>query len=103
LPAIEKLGQTCRLAIARVRDRHTWLAARGAGACRHPPLLGEGRVFEFTATTREPKLWVLAKESGQMLGSIDLPTNATGSPMTYRVGNRQFIVIPIGGGGIPPS
>lgn len=62
-----------------------------------------GRVFEFTATTREPKLWALAKESGQLLGTLDLPTNATGSPMTYRIGNRQFIVIPIGGGGLPPE
>ena len=66
-------------------------------------LSANGRVFELTATTREPKLWALAKDSGQVLGSIDLPANAGGSQMTYRVGNRQFIVIPVGGGGVPPE
>jgi glucose dehydrogenase len=62
-----------------------------------------GRVFEFTATTREPKLLAVAKDSGRLLGAIDLPANAGGSPMTYRVGNRQFIVIPVGGGGVSPQ
>jgi quinoprotein glucose dehydrogenase len=66
-------------------------------------LSANGRVFEHTATTREPKLWALAKESGQLLGAIDLPANAGGSQMTYRVGNRQFIVVPVGGGGVPPE
>ena len=66
-------------------------------------LSSNGRVFEVTATTREPKLWALAKESGQLLGAIDLPANAGGSQMTYRVGNRQFIVVPVGGGGVPPE
>jgi quinoprotein glucose dehydrogenase len=84
-----------------IGTRGLLLVAQEPAVTRH--LSANGRVFEFTATTREPKLWVPAKEGGQMLGSIDLPTNATGSPMTYRVGNRQFIVIPIGGGGIPPS
>jgi len=62
-----------------------------------------GRVFEFTATTREPKLLAVVKDSGRLLGAIDLPANAGGSPMTYRVGNRQFIVIPVGGGGVSPQ
>jgi quinoprotein glucose dehydrogenase len=66
-------------------------------------LSANGRVFELTATTREPKLSVLAKDSGQLLGAIDLPANAGGSQMTYRVGNRQFIVIPVGGGGVTPE
>ena len=110
---------------------HRWMVPLGSGPRDHPllrdlklPPLGwpsrgfvlatqepalttrpsaNGRVFELTATTREPKLWALAKETGQLLGTIDLPTNATGSPMTYRIGNRQFIVIPIGGGGLPPE
>jgi quinoprotein glucose dehydrogenase len=66
-------------------------------------LSANGRVFEQTATTPEPKLWALAKESGRLLGAIDLPANAGGSPITYRIGNRQFIVIPVGGGGVSPE
>jgi quinoprotein glucose dehydrogenase len=40
---------------------------------------------------------------GQLLGAIDLPANAGGSRMTYRVRNRQFIVVPVGGGSVAPE
>jgi quinoprotein glucose dehydrogenase len=33
-----------------------------------------------------------------MLAQIELPANATGSPMTYLAGGKQFIVFPVGGG-----
>jgi quinoprotein glucose dehydrogenase len=57
--------------------------------------------FEYTATPREPKLRLLDKQTGQLVSEVDLPANAGGSPMTYRIGRRQFIVVPIGGGGVP--
>lgn len=34
-------------------------------------------------------------DTGAQVGEIDLPANAYGSPMTYMVGGRQFIVVPI--------
>jgi len=84
-----------------IATRSLLLATQEPALTRH--LSSNGRVFEYTATPREPKLWALAKESGRLLGAIDLPKNAGGSPITYRIGNRQFIVIPIGGGGVPPE
>ena len=57
--------------------------------------------FQMTAQTREPKLSVFDKRTGHLLSETDLPANAGGSPMTYSVGSRQFIVVPIGGGGVP--
>jgi glucose dehydrogenase len=46
----------------------------------------------------DPHLWVYDKTSGEMLAEIELPANATGSPMTYMAGGKQFIVFPVGGG-----
>ena len=47
---------------------------------------------------RDPHLWVYDKSSGEMLAEMELPANATGAPMTYMAGGRQFIVFPVGGG-----
>ena len=46
----------------------------------------------------DPHLWVYDKSSGEMLAEIELPANATGAPMTYMAGGKQFIVFPVGGG-----
>jgi quinoprotein glucose dehydrogenase len=47
---------------------------------------------------RDPHLWVYDKASGEMLAEIELPANATGAPITYMAGGKQFIVFPVGGG-----
>jgi quinoprotein glucose dehydrogenase len=46
----------------------------------------------------DPHLWVYDKTSGEMLAEIALPANATGAPMTYMAGGRQYIAFPVGGG-----
>ena len=46
----------------------------------------------------DPHLWVYDKTSGEMLAELELPANATGAPMTYLAGGKQFIVFPVGGG-----
>jgi quinoprotein glucose dehydrogenase len=46
----------------------------------------------------EPHLWVYDKATGEMLAEIPLPANATGSPITYMSGGKQFIVFAVGGG-----
>ena len=48
----------------------------------------------------DPHLWVYDKATGEKLASIELPANATGAPMTYMAGGKQFIAIPVGGGGL---
>jgi len=47
---------------------------------------------------RDPHLWVYDKTSGEMLAEMELPANATGAPMTYMAGGKQFIVFAVGGG-----
>jgi quinoprotein glucose dehydrogenase len=47
---------------------------------------------------RDPHLWVYDKLSGEMLAEIALPANATGAPITYMAGGKQYIAFPVGGG-----
>jgi quinoprotein glucose dehydrogenase len=41
---------------------------------------------------------VYDKATGEMLAEIPLPANATGSPISYMSGGKQYIVFPVGGG-----
>jgi quinoprotein glucose dehydrogenase len=46
----------------------------------------------------DPRLWVYDKASGEMLAEIALPANATGAPITYMAGGKQYVAFPVGGG-----
>ena len=48
----------------------------------------------------DPHLWVYDKATGEMLAEIALPSNATGAPITYMAGGKQYIAFPVGGGPI---
>jgi quinoprotein glucose dehydrogenase len=48
----------------------------------------------------DPHLWVYNKADGEMLAEIALPANATGAPITYLAGGKQYIAFPVGGGTI---
>jgi quinoprotein glucose dehydrogenase len=48
----------------------------------------------------DPHLWVYDKSSGEMRAEIALPSNATGAPITYMAGGKQYIAFPVGGGPI---
>ena len=48
----------------------------------------------------DPHLWVYDKTTGEKLAELELPSNATGAPITYMAGGKQFIVFPVGGGPI---
>ena len=48
----------------------------------------------------DPHLWVYDKATGEKLAEIELPANATGSPITYMAGGKQFIAFSTGGGGL---
>jgi quinoprotein glucose dehydrogenase len=56
--------------------------------------------FEFTATTREPYLRIFNKRTGDLVQEVALPANAGGAPITYNLGSQQYVVVPVGGGGV---
>jgi quinoprotein glucose dehydrogenase len=56
----------------------------------------------FTTTPngqRGAMLRAYDKASGMEVGAVYMPAPQTGSPMTYMVGGRQYIVVAVGGGG----
>ena len=49
-------------------------------------------------TNESPRLVAYDKTNGAELGSVDLPSGAIGTPMTYMVDGRQYIALTVGGG-----
>jgi len=78
-----------------------------------PPLGGDGRggplltktllisALSAGGTNGGPRLVARDKRTGEELGSVDLPTGAVGTPMTYLAEGKQYIALTIGGQ--PPS
>ena len=60
-----------------------------------------GTGVEYGTKSSDPYLRAFDPNSGELTAEILLPGNATGSPMTYTVGGKQFITIPIGGASQP--
>jgi quinoprotein glucose dehydrogenase len=61
-------------------------------------ILGDG---QFTTTTEHPRgamLRAYDKTTGKEVGAIFMPAPQSGSPMTYSVNGRQFIVVAVSGG-----
>ena len=75
-----------------------------------PPLGGDGRggplvtktllISALTAggTGDGPRLVARDKTTGEIVGSVDLPAGAIGTPMTYSTDGRQHIALTVGGG-----
>ena len=75
-----------------------------------PPLGGDGRggpvvtktllISALTAGSSDggPRLIARDKRTGEIVGSVDLPSGAIGTPMTYLVDGRQYIALTVGGG-----
>ena len=49
-------------------------------------------------TNEGPRLVAYDKSDGTELASVDLPSGAIGTPMTYAIDGRQYIALTIGGG-----
>ncbi len=49
----------------------------------------------------DPSLQALDKGTGERIGRIPLPGNASGAMITYMAGGRQYIAVPIGGASQP--
>ncbi|MEE2638280.1 MAG: pyrroloquinoline quinone-dependent dehydrogenase [Acidobacteriota bacterium] len=98
---------------------HAWMQPNGDGDRfrNHPrlrdldlpPLGGEGHGGPLVTETLlisalsaggsdgGPRLIARDKTSGQIVGSVDLPAGAIGTPMTYRHDDAQYVALTIGG------
>jgi glucose dehydrogenase len=64
-------------------------------------IAGEGGVFTLPDGRRGAMLRAYDKRSGQDAGAVYMPAPQTGSPMTYMLNGRQYIVVAISGQGFP--
>jgi quinoprotein glucose dehydrogenase len=62
---------------------------------------GEAQVTSAAGHPRGALLRAYDKATGKDAGSVLMPAQQTGSPMTYMLGGKQYIVIAIGGGNYP--
>jgi quinoprotein glucose dehydrogenase len=51
--------------------------------------------------TVDPALQAYDKGTGELIAKVPLPLNAQGSPMTYAIGGKQYIVVAVGGLNVP--
>jgi quinoprotein glucose dehydrogenase len=61
---------------------------------------GEGG-FATTPSGRGAMLRAYDKATGKEVGAVFMPAPQTGSPMTYMLNGKQYIIVPIAGGGYP--
>ncbi|MDA1091931.1 MAG: pyrroloquinoline quinone-dependent dehydrogenase [Acidobacteria bacterium] len=83
------------------RLRHLNLPPLGGDNGFNGPLLTKTLLlYCLTAggTNEGPRLVAYDKTDGTEVGSVDLPSGAIGTPMTYMVDGRQYIALTVGGG-----
>jgi quinoprotein glucose dehydrogenase len=61
-------------------------------------IAGEGGFFTTPSGQRGAMLRAYDKATGKDVGEILMPAPQTGSPMTYSLNGRQYIVVPVSGG-----
>jgi len=61
-------------------------------------IAGEGGVFRTPSGQRGAMLRAYNKDDGKEVGAVFMPAPESGSPMTYMLGGKQYIVIAISGG-----
>jgi len=61
-------------------------------------IMGDGQVTTTDTHPRGAMLRAYDKATGKEVGSVLMPAPQSGSPMTYSVNGRQFIVVAVSGG-----
>ncbi len=62
------------------------------------PVVTRGGLVFIGATSYDKKFRAFDKSTGRLLWEAALPFSGNGTPATYEVGGRQFVVVPAGGG-----
>ncbi|MCY4508035.1 MAG: pyrroloquinoline quinone-dependent dehydrogenase, partial [Acidobacteria bacterium] len=72
----------------------------GDNAINRPLLTQTLLIYCLTAggTDGGPRIVAYDKTNGAELASVDVPSGAIGTPMTYQADGRQYIALTVGGG-----
>jgi glucose dehydrogenase len=64
-------------------------------------IAGDGTAITEANGVKAAWLRAYDKQTGAEVGAVKMGSRVTGSPMTYQVGGRQYVAVPIGGPGYP--
>ena len=103
-PAVRRLGISERLgwpsrSFVLVTKTVLLVVQAGFQSNRRESSISRDR-YIYDLNIREPKLYAYDKASGRLLAEVMLPANASGAPMTYMAGGKQYVALPIGGANI---
>ena len=62
---------------------------------------GNAIVAQATKDEPEPMLYAHDAKTGDLVAELELPGAAFGALMTYRANGKQYVILPIGGAGLP--
>jgi len=60
-------------------------------------IAGESGVFTMPSGQKGAMLRAYDKKTGKEMGAVNMPAGQTGSPMTYMLNGRQYLVVAVGG------
>lgn len=92
------LGRPARVHVLATK---TLLIAAQEGTTQRARAASAGYAIIAEFEVRDPKLLAFDKATGALIGELALPRNASGAPMTYAVGGKQFLVVATGGSNLP--
>jgi quinoprotein glucose dehydrogenase len=72
--------------------------SRGILVTKTLVIVGEGQVTTQAGHPRGALLRAYDKQTGKLVGSVLMPAQQSGSPMTYEVDGRQYIIVAVSGG-----
>ncbi|HEX4346125.1 MAG TPA: hypothetical protein VHZ73_01045 [Vicinamibacterales bacterium] len=72
--------------------------SRGVLVTKGLVVVGEGQVTANAGHPRGALLRAYDKQTGKLVGSVLMPAQQSGSPMTYSTGGRQYIIVAVSGG-----
>jgi quinoprotein glucose dehydrogenase len=64
-------------------------------------ICGDPQTYTDETGRKGARLRAYDKKTGEEKGTVFLPAEQSGSPMTYMLGGKQYIVLAIGGRGFP--
>ncbi|MDG3064459.1 pyrroloquinoline quinone-dependent dehydrogenase [Thauera mechernichensis] len=82
-------------------DEVLFLAPEGTHGVIGLSSRGNALITQANADEKEPYLYAHDARSGELISELRLPGAAFGALMTYRAGDKQYVVVPIGGAGLP--
>jgi quinoprotein glucose dehydrogenase len=72
--------------------------SRGTLVTKTVVVVGDGQITTTPEHARAAMLRAYDKQTGKEVGAVPMPAQQSGSPMTYSVGGRQFIIVAVSGG-----